>query len=287
MTDAIDAGSVTLEGKNKDAAPARKMPKPIIQTLTTDDLTEALSAGLRDFQATAMYGLFFGAFYAIGGWLLLWLMSSYNLPYLAYPLASGFALIAPFIAAGLYEISRRRELGLPLGWSHVLGAIFSPQSKELRWMALVTGFAFIIWIDIAIFLYVIFFGLQSINVSELITTIVTTPEGALFLLVGNLVGAALGVAVFSITAISFPLLLDKDVDFITGMITSIKCVLTNQKAMLSWAIFIAFMLMISLASFLLGLIFVLPLLGHATWHLYKRAILFEEATFSDATDDIQ
>ena len=154
-------------------------------------------------------------------------------------------------------------------------------------MALVTGFAFIIWIDIAIFLYVIFFGLQDINVSELITAVVTTPEGALFLLIGNLVGAGLGIAVFSITAISFPLLLHKDVDFITGMITSIKCVLQNRKAMLSWAIFIAFMLLVSLASFLLGLIFVLPLLGHATWHLYRRAVHFEEATISNTADNKQ
>nr|WP_321445871.1 DUF2189 domain-containing protein [uncultured Cohaesibacter sp.] len=281
MTDAIDAGTATLPASNKGKS--KTTLKPIIRTLTTEDLTDALSAGLRDFQASAMYGLFFGGFYAIGGWLLLWLMSSYDLPYLAYPLASGFALIAPFIAAGLYEISRRRDLGLALDWSHVLGAIFSSESKELRWMALVTGFAFIIWIDIAIFLYVIFFGLQNINISDMITTIVTTPEGALFLLVGNLVGAALGLAVFSITAISFPMLLDKDVDFITGMITSIKCVIQNQKAMFSWAIFIGFMLMISLASFLLGLIFILPLLGHATWHLYKRAIQFEEEISSGAT----
>ena len=249
--------------------------KPIINALTTDDLTEALSAGLRDFQSSAPYGLFFGGFYAVAGWLLLWLLYSFDLPYLVYPLASGFALIAPFIAAGLYEVSRRREEGLAVSPNDVFGAIIGPQSKELRWMALITGFAFIIWIDIAIFLYVIFFGLTDLNVSDLITAVVTTPEGALFLLIGNLVGAGLGAAVFSITAISFPLLLHKDVDFITGMITSIKCVLANKKAMFSWAVLIAFLLAISLASFLVGLIFILPLLGHATWHLYRRAVHFE------------
>ena len=287
MTDAINASDAAFQDASKPAEQPRTVPKPIIRNLTTDDLTEALSAGLRDFQASAVYSLFFGAFYAIAGWLLLWLISSYDLPYLVYPLASGFALIAPFIAAGLYEISRRRELGLALSWSNILGAIFSAQGKELRWMALVTGFAFIIWIDIAIFLYVIFFGLQDINVSALITAVVTTPEGALFLLIGNLVGAGLGIAVFSITAISFPMLLHKDVDFITGMITSIKCVLANRKTMISWAIFIAFMMLISLASFLLGLIFVLPLLGHATWHLYRRAIGYEDAILSNTADAIE
>ena len=274
MTDIMDGAQVAPPDKDKAAEPPKL--KPIINDLTTDDLTEALSAGLRDFQNSAMYSLFFGLFYAGAGWLLLWLMSSFDLPYLVYPLASGFALIAPFIAAGLYEISRRREQGLPLSAGAVFGSIFSNETKELRWMALVSGFAFIIWIDIAIFLYVIFFGLQELDFSDLMSSVISTPQGALFLLIGNLAGAALGAAVFSITAISFPMLLHKDVDFITGMITSIKCVLANPRTMISWAIFIGFMLAISLASFLVGLIFVLPLLGHATWHLYRRAIRFEE-----------
>ena len=274
MTDVVDHGALD-DGQSNTGSATRKIV-PVIKDLSTDDITEALSAGLRDFQASAGYSLFFGAFYAAAGWLLLWLMTNYNLPYLVYPLASGFALIAPFIAAGLYEISRRNEEGLPLSLQSVFGAIFSHEAKELRWMALVTGFAFIIWIDIAIFLYVIFFGLQTINLSDLIGTVVSTPEGALFLTIGNLVGAGLGFAVFSITAISFPLLLHKDIDFITGMITSIKCVMKNPKTMISWAIFIAFMLAISLASFFVGMILVLPLLGHATWHFYRRAVSFEE-----------
>ena len=251
-------------------------PKPVLQPLSMDDLSEALSAGLRDFRGSAPYGLFFGAFYAFGGWFLFWLLSAYNMPYLVYPLASGFALIAPFVAAGLYEVSRSREEGIPLSPAQIFGAVFGERSKELRWMALITGFAFIIWIDIAIFLYVIFFGLHPVNPSSLVNTILLTPQGAMFLLAGNLIGAFLSVAVFSITAISFPLLLHKDVDFITGMITSIKCVLANKRVMLSWAIFIGFLMMICLASFLLGLIVVLPLLGHATWHLYRRAVRFEE-----------
>ena len=249
--------------------------KPVIQLLTTADLSEALSAGLRDFRASAPYGLFFGGFYALGGWFLAWLLSAYNMPYLVYPLASGFALIAPFVAAGLYEVSRRRQEGEALSPGHIFGAVFGERSKELRWMALITGFAFIIWIDIAIFLYVIFFGLHPVNPAELVNTILLTPQGAMFLLAGNLIGAVLSVAVFSITAISFPMLLHKDIDFITAMITSIKCVMANKKTMLSWAIFIGFLMMISLASFLLGLVVILPLLGHATWHLYRRAVTFE------------
>ena len=274
MTDIINDAATGLQ-KDGKADSGQKL-KPVIRDIGTDDLTHALSAGLRDFQATAPYGLFFGGFYTIAGWLMLWLLSSYNMLYLIYPLASGFALIAPFVAAGLYEISRRREEGLEISPNIVFGSIFSSETRELRWMALITGFAFIIWIDIAIFLYVIFFGLGAINLSDLISEVVGTPQGALFLVVGNLVGAALGLAVFSITAISFPMLLHKDVDFITGMITSIRSVIVNPKTMISWAIFIAFMLGISLASLFLGMVITLPLLGHATWHLYRRTIQYEE-----------
>nr|WP_321454560.1 DUF2189 domain-containing protein [uncultured Cohaesibacter sp.] len=277
MTDvAQDFASMPSTAQKGSDVPPVKLT-PLVQALTMDDLSEALSAGLRDFRENALYGLFFGGFYALGGWFLFWLLSAYNMPYLVYPLASGFALIAPFIAAGIYEVSRRREEGEPLSPTGVLGAIFGERSKELRWMALITGFAFIIWIDIAIFLYVIFFGLHPVNPSTLVNTILLTPQGAMFLVAGNLIGAFLSLSVFSITAVSFPMLLHKDVDFITAMITSIRCVLLNKKVMLSWAIFIGFLMMISLASFLLGLIVILPLLGHATWHLYRRAIGFEQA----------
>lgn len=273
MTDIVDGDHIATPKKGNIASGGKITP--IINDISTDDISAAMSAALRDIQHNAPYSLFFGAFYALAGWILLWLMASYNLPYLVYPLATGFALIAPFIAAGLYEVSRRNEEGLPLSAGAVFGSLFSPHSKELRWMALVTGFAFIIWIDMAIFLYVIFFGLQVIEISDLLSTILTTPQGALFLVVGNLVGAVLGLAVFSTTAISFPMLLHKDVDFVTGIITSIQCVLKNPKTMISWAIFIAFMLAISLASFFVGMILILPLLGHATWHLYRRAISYE------------
>ena len=160
-----------------EASEARPVVKPVVNSLTTDDLTAALNASMRDIQANPIHSLFFGAFYTLGGWFLFWLLTAFNLPYLVYPLASGFALIAPFIAAGLYEISRRREQGLPLETSGILGSIFSAEAKELRWMALVTGFTFIIWIDIAIFLYVIFFGLQEISPTNLISAVVSTPQG--------------------------------------------------------------------------------------------------------------
>ncbi|MCV6546200.1 MAG: DUF2189 domain-containing protein [Cohaesibacter sp.] len=272
MSETIDSAALSTEQETA----ARPKIKPIIKDISTEDISAALSAGLRDFQQNFRFGLFFGLFYALGGWMMFWFLTGLELPYLVYPLASGFALIAPFVAAGLYEVSRRTEMGEALEWRSILGAIFSKRGKELRWMAIVTGFAFIIWIDIAIFLYVIFFGLQEINISDLLGVVIGTPEGALFLTVGNVTGAILGMAVFSITVVAFPMLLHKDVDFVTGMITSVQAVLKNPKTMISWAAFIALMLAISLASFFVGMVVILPLLGHSTWHLYRRTVTFED-----------
>lgn len=279
MTDIMDGAALSPSQEEKAGPDAKTETnakiKPIIRDISTEDISAALSAGLRDFQATFQYGLFFGLFYAMGGWVMIWFLTGLDLPYLVYPLASGFALIAPFVAAGIYEVSRRKEEGEPLEWSGVLGAIFSKRGKELRWMAIVTGFAFIIWIDIAIFLYVIFFGLQEINISDLLSVVIGTPQGALFLAVGNVIGAILGLSVFALTAVAFPMLLHKDVDFVTGMITSVQAVLKNPKTMISWAAFIALMLAVSLASFFVGMVVILPLLGHATWHLYRRTVSYE------------
>ncbi len=243
----------------------------VINKIDLDDLMEALGAGIRDFRAAPLYGLFFGAVYALGGWLILALLWAFELPFFAYPLAMGFALVAPFFASGLYEVSRRLSAGEALSWSGVLGCIFGPDKRDLKWMALVTGFALVLWMDIAAILFFGFLGFQDYNAS-FIRDLFTTPSGLLFLLIGNVAGALIAATVFSITVISFPMLFDRDVDFVTAMVTSVKAVKKNPKTMLIWAIIIALLLGICLLSALAGLIIVLPVLGHATWHLYRRVI---------------
>lgn len=247
-------------------------PWPVVNRLTPTDVLEALDAGIRDFRAAPQYGLFFGAFYALAGWLLVGLVYYFDLPYLAYPLATGFALFAPFAATGLYDVSRRLERGEPLSWSHVLGSVRAVSGKELGWMAVVTVFTVVIWLDIAAFLFFAFMGFGGGTSENLVNEILTTSRGWVFLTIGNVVGAALAGIVFSYSAISFPMLYDRSVDFVTAMVTSVRVVLRNPYAMAIWAIIIGVHLALSLVSLFAGLIIVLPILGHATYHVYKKAV---------------
>jgi uncharacterized membrane protein len=246
--------------------------EPAVLSVTTVDILEILAAGLRDFRAAPLYGLAVGGIYTIGGWLLILLLVYLDLPYLVYPLAAGFAFIAPFIATAFYAISRSLENGEVLSWGGILGSVRDSARRDLRWMALVTGFSLFIWMDIAALLFFGFLGLNALSAQELLREIFTTPMGLLFLVIGNSVGAVLALAVFSFSVTSFPMLFDRDIDFVTAMVTSIKVVLANRAAMVAWCVVIAGLIGFSLLSGLVGLLVILPVLGHASWHLYRRAI---------------
>jgi len=254
--------------------PAVATPKawPEVRSLAGSDLVEILAAGVNDLRAGGRYSLFFGAFYGVGGLILLVLVRFYNVPYLIYPLAMGFVLIAPFMATGLYDISRRLENGEALSWAGVLGSIRYAAGRDLRWMALITSFTFVIWMDIAALMTFGFLSGEMTGFKDLLTQIFTTPSGLLFLAVGNIVGALIALVVFSFSAVSFPMLYDRDVDFVTAMVSSIRLVLKNPVVMLSWGAIIGVLTVISILSAFLGLIVTLPVLGHATWHLYRRGV---------------
>jgi uncharacterized membrane protein len=251
---------------------------PLVRRITAADVAEALARGLRDFQAAPLYGLLLGGIYAAGGLLIVLLVTALGMVYLAYPLAAGFALIGPFVAVGLYEVSRRREAGakptLRDVWSAMVGR------SEVGWMAFVTLFVFILWMYQVRFLMALFLGLNAsfANLQQFITVVLTTNEGLLFLMVGNLIGAALSLILFSLTVVSFPLLLDRDVDFITAMITSVRAVVASPVPMIGWAAVIVVLLIVSSLPFFLGLVVTLPVLGHATWHLYRRIVAPVAAT---------
>jgi uncharacterized membrane protein len=253
------------------AAPAKVQP-PKIRTISFTDVVRALREGLRDFQRAPLYGLFFGLCYALFGWFILLLLIRFEAGAYGYPMITGFALVAPFAAAGFYEISRRLEAGLPLSWGAVLGCVFGRGGRAVGIMAVVTTFSYIIWLDIAVALYVMFFGLQPLRVPALIEAILTTPTGIVFFIAGNALGAVLAALVFSIMVVSLPIVFDRQVDFVTAMITSVKAVLANWQPMMLWCAIIGVLLGLSLASVFLGLLVTLPILGHATWHLYRRVV---------------
>lgn len=254
-----------------EMSPGIKSIEPQIRAITVDDISASLADGLRDFRAAPAFGLLVGAVYAVAGNLLFWVAASFDLLFLAYPLAAGFALIAPFAAVGLYETSRRLGTGSPATLSRLIGAVPPHARRELGYMALVTAFGLIGWIYAAGFIYALFFGLRPLDYTDIVTAVVSTPRGVAFLMVGNVIGAVMATVIFSVSVIAYPMLLDRDIDFITAMIASIRAVFAAPLVMLGWGIFVGTMLAVAILPMFLGLVVVLPWLGHATWHLYRRA----------------
>ena len=262
-------GSVVSE--QNTTSPVRRQPE--VQTLDFGDLVAALVSGIEDFRKAPLYGLFFGGVFAAGGLLAIMLLSWFGELWLIIPIGIGFPLIGPFAAAGLYEVSRRLERGQPLTWSGVLVFVFRQREGQLGWMAFVVLFVFWIWLYQIRLLIALFLGFKSPSTIEgFVTVVTTTQEGMLFLVVGTLVGALLSLCLFAITVIAMPMLIDSQRDFVTAMITSVKTVTTNPKVMLVWGFAVVVLAFIALAPFFIGLLVVFPVLGHATWHLYRRAV---------------
>ncbi|WP_208996954.1 DUF2189 domain-containing protein [Roseibium denhamense] len=248
------------------------MPKVV--PITGTDVIDALGAGLMDFRRAPVYGLVIGAFFAVGGLFVVLTAGALNMSYLSYPAAAGFVLLGPFAAVGLYEVSRRLQTGEPLSWSSIFGAMWAQKGRELSWMAFVVLFIQIMWMYQVRLLLALFLGFRSFSsFEEFMTQVLTTSDGLMFLAVGHVVGAILSLILFSLTVVSFPLLLEEDRDFITAMITSVKAVFTSPLPMLGWGLVVTLVLVVSMLPGFLGLVITLPVLGHTTWHLYKKCVV--------------
>ncbi|WP_425358800.1 DUF2189 domain-containing protein [Aquibium carbonis] len=246
---------------------------PRVNALTVADLRECLMLGLSDFARAPLYGLFFGGVFAAAGIAIVLGLTAWDMPWMIYPFAIGFPLIGPFAAAGLYEVSRRLEIGRPLDRAQVLSVIWAQRRREISWMAFVMLFVFWMWMYQIRLLIALFLGRMSFSTLEKFATIVfTTQQGWIFLAVGHVVGAALSLILFSITVVSIPLLMERQIDFVTAMITSVKAVIASPGPMLGWGVFVTIAMLVACAPFFLGLLIVLPVLGHATWHIYRRAV---------------
>jgi uncharacterized membrane protein len=258
-----------------DANAGAQMPPamPVVRTIGFDDLKAAFSAGVKDFMAAPLFGLFFGAFYALGGLAIVMFISSLEMHYMIYPLAIGFPLVGPFIAVGLYEVSRGIQRGEVLTWRSVLAKVWEQKGRELSIMAFVTLFIMWVWMYQVRLLVALFLGLKSFStLAGFIDIVLHTPEGMRFLAVGHVVGAVLYAVLFTVTVVSIPLLLDREVDFVTAIITSVKAVMKNPVVMLGWALLVLALTALALLPAFLGLLVVLPVLGHATWHLYQKLV---------------
>jgi len=259
---------------NPTAEQRRKKNAVVIKDVHFSDVKAALRAGLADFAKRPLLSAFFGLLYAVFGLFFVLGLAWLDKIWMIIPVAVGFPLVAPFAAAGLYDISRRLQKGEAFSAKDVFMVILRQRNRELGWMAFVTLFIFWVWIYQVRLLLAIILQNQSFSTFEgFITVITTSYNGFIFLGVGTLIGAFLSTALFTVTVISMPLLLDREIDFVSAMVASIKAVAQSPFVMLCWGAFIAGMMILAIIPGFVGLIFVLPILGHATWHLYKQIVV--------------
>lgn len=245
-------------------------PRAAIRRIAAEDVYAALRAGWEDFRAVPRFGLFFGGVYAAVGialFLTLWIGGR---PAWILPLAVAFPLVGPFVAVGLYEVSRRREAGAPLDWADVLGAVWRKKDSQIPSMAFVVLAGVLVWMWAASMLVIVFLG--RLGAYRNLDAILATGSGVWLVVVGTLVGGAIALALFAATAVSLPMLVDRDIDVVTAIVTSFRAVAENPQPMLHWAWIVAGMLFVAMLPLFLGLVVALPVLGHATWHLYRAVI---------------
>ncbi|MFM1813399.1 MAG: hypothetical protein RLZ98_94 [Pseudomonadota bacterium] len=246
---------------------------PTVRRIGFSDLKGVLAAGIEDFRAMPTHYGFLCLFYPVAGLVLLRATFGYDLIPLLYPLAAGFALLGPFAAIGLYELSRRRELGRDTSLAHVFDVLRSPSLPSILALGALLLALFVIWIAIAHTIYVAYFGwAEPESILGFARRILTTDAGLGMMLTGNAVGLAFAVVAFMLSVISFPLLLDRNVGMAAAIVTSVRVVLVNPLVMAAWALVVAAGLVAGFALFFFGLAVTVPILGHATWHLYRRVV---------------
>jgi uncharacterized membrane protein len=243
--------------------------RPAIRKIDLTDIKDALAKGLDDFLTMPSHLVFLCLIYPVVGACL----AASNALFLLYPLASGFALIGPFAAIGLYELSRRRELGIDISWRHAFDVLSSPALPSILALGLLLMVIFLCWLATAQALYVWLFGPEPPHsYGQFIEDVLTTPHGWALIILGNGIGFIFAALVLSISAISFPLLIDRDVGAAVAIHTSIRAVLANPVMMALWGLIVAMLLVLGTIPLFIGLAVVMPILGHATWHLYRKLV---------------
>jgi uncharacterized membrane protein len=242
---------------------------PGVRKIGPADLKDALAKGYEDFVTMPSSLIFLGLIYPIVG---IGVVAGSPLP-LLFPLMSGFALIGPFAATGLYEISRRRELGLDISWKDAFGVMRSHSIFPILSLGLLLLVIFVGWEFTAQSLYVALFGpAPPESFAQFVTNVFGTPQGWKLIVLGTATGFVFAVVALSVSVVSFPMLLDRDVDVPVAILTSVRAVLTNPFTMALWGLIVAAILAIGFLLLFVGLAVAVPILGHSTWHLYRKVV---------------
>ncbi len=246
---------------------------PAIRRIGPADLFDALARGWRDFAATPSHGVFLCIIYPALGIAIAGLTLGFAIVPLLFPLAAGFALLGPLAAIGLYEISRRREAGVTASAADALDVLHSPSLGAIVALGVLLLIIFFTWIATARAIYVANFGYAApASFSQFAHDVLFTREGWTLILAGNFVGFLFAAIVLAISVVSFPLLIDREVGAAVALLTSLRVVVANPLTMALWGLIVAALLVIGSLPLFVGLAVTLPLLGHATWHLYRKAV---------------
>jgi len=247
---------------------------PRVRSITPRDLIDVLAKGLDDFRAMPTHVIFLSLIYPIAGLIIAQATFGYGLFQLVYPLAAGFALVGPFAAVGIYELSRRREQGLDTAWRHAFDLLQAQSFRAILALGLMLAVLFSVWIAAAQAIYITYFGYAPPESFQTFAQeVLNTDAGRRMILLGNGVGFLFALTAFAISVVAFPLLVERDISATAAAATSVRAVLRNPFTMALWGLVVATTLLIGSLPFLVGLAVAIPVLGHSTWHLYRKVIV--------------
>ena len=261
------AQTVTMRSGVAEAA------RPEIRTIAMADLREALRQGVQDFLAIPTQLVFLCILYPIIGMVAARAAIGTDLLPLLFPLVAGMALLGPVLAVGIYELSRRREAGLPVNWLNAFDVLRSPALFSIALVGCLLLAVFAAWIGVARVIYGLTLGWAAPASLGSFAQALQSPAGLSLAVIGNLAGAVFSFAVLMLTVVSVPMLLDRHVSPVLAIQTSIRAVVANPATMLVWGIIVAALLALGCLPLFIGLAVVMPVLGHATWHLYRRVVV--------------
>ncbi|MBI6629751.1 DUF2189 domain-containing protein [Pontibaca salina] len=248
--------------------------QPQIRDLHLSDLRGALRAGIDDFMASRTDAMLAVVIYPLAGLLLIIVGFQLNAVHLLFPLLAGFALLGPVAAVGLYQISRQREAGQDANWADAFGVVKAPGFGAILVLGIGLGALFLIWIVTAHLIHMWTIGPDpAASFSQFLRDVFQTSAGWTMIVVGVGVGFVFALVALAVSVVSFPLLLDRQVGVPTAVVTSVRVMRRNPGVILCWGLIVATLLVLGAIPILAGLILIIPILGHATWHLYRRAVV--------------